>query len=776
MSTASKVVRRVAPALSALVCASACLAQSRPNLIFVLTDDQGIDAIQGPHWPGSANISTPTIRRLAEQGVSFTNCRMNPNCSPTRAAMMTGRSALQCGVPGVIGRWPSGQTPPPLPIDANPDGNEMPIDVHLLSMATEERTIAEVLRDSGYYTVLIDKWHVGYNAERGQLPTQQGFDVFFDWAEFLLQDDPDQVGDEHMVRMAEFARQSIQNRSPEHNGKPYALFYHSITPHRRDPDSGGKAWWAVDPTLTPNTAGLGDSNSARFAQNIEAFDTTLRRLLSQLEVIDSNDLYNPDARAVVFYAGDNGTDGQVSAFGPRAKNTLYEGGIRVPCFVFGENVPRNLNNPIADDRQIAPVDWYDTICDVIDAPPNVRDNPLGNFPRQSMSFADSIGWENPGSRPRREYSLLSLGTTELVNGQHQQIWRVALVSDRYKLICNSGGAFADDMSEDEFYDLSADPNEFNNLLVGGLTHEQANAYYAMRDAIVDHWPSSVSVPFDPANLSRYSIEHFDPTRRFVLVAYIENGELTGEHEFYDLAVDPDQINDLVGQSMTPEQASAYNTLQGEALVLFNEGEFSPDVRVVDLPLSATLVMTGGNSTVSGPLTLGHSGVGSNPKEYRAFLKFSVTGALPDGFTIDDVTAAQLVVGFKEDSRASSDPLYPTVDRNTGVIRVHQVTRPWTSNPWANWNATVLGSLDLPPHIIWQPSHPKIRAVPLPPQTPISFGHNEALLNVVRGWFQQPRNNNGLVLVVDLLPGLNGDQHVHFLRAAGLRLTLDRRPE
>lgn len=105
-----------------------------------------------------------------------------------------------------------------------------------------------------------------------------------------------------------------------------------------------------------------------------------------------------------------------------------------------------------------------------------------------------------------------------------------------------------------------------------------------------------------------------------------------------------------------------------------------------------------------------------------------------------------------------------------------MTRPWTSNPWANWNATVLGSLDLPPHIIWQPSHPKIRAVPLPPQTPISFGHNEALLNVVRGWFQQPRNNNGLVLVVDLLPGLNGDQHVHFLRAAGLRLTLDRRPE
>lgn len=775
MVPANNLLRRFCSALGVLVCASSTLAQSRPNLIFIITDDQGIDAIEGPHWPGAPNISTPTLRRMAEQGVSFTNCRMNPNCSPTRAALMTGRSALQCGVPGVVGRWPSGQTPPPLPIESNPDSTDLPIDVHLLSMATEERTIAEVLRDRGYYTVLIDKWHVGYNAERGQLPTQQGFDVFHDWGANLNFDNPDAVGDEHMVRMAELARQAIQNREPQHNGKPYALFYCTITPHRRDPDSGGKAWWAVDPSLTPNTGGLGDSNAARFRQNIEAFDTTLRRLMRQLDVIDSNDLYNPDSRSVVFFAGDNGTDGQVSAYGQRAKNTLFEGGVRVPCFVFGENVPRNLNNPIADDRQITPVDWYDTICDIIEAPPNVRDNPMGYFPRQSMSFADSIGWAAPGSKPRREFSMLSLGNAVMQNGAYQQIWRVALVGDRYKLICNSGGAFADDMSADEFYDLDSDPFEFNNLLANGMSHEAATAYYDMRDRIVDQWPSAVSVAFNPGMIERYSVEHFDPTRRFVLVAFIENGQLTSEHEFYDLVADPDRLNNLVGQSMSGEQANSYNTLQGEALVLFNEGQFSPDVRVIDLPLSATLVIAGGNSTVSGPLTLGHSGVGSNPREYRAFLKFNINGVLPQGFTINDVRAAHLIVGFKEDSRPSSDSLYPTVDKNTGAIRVHKVNGPWTSNPWANYSPTVLGVLDLPPHIIWQPSHAKIRGVPLPPQTPVSFGHNDALLDVVRGWFNSPQTNHGVALVVERLPGLNGDQHVHFLRAAGLRLTLDRRP-
>lgn len=770
-------VRSCCSALAVALFASASLAQNRPNIIFILTDDQGVDAVEGPYWQPQSNIATPTLRRLAEQGVSFTNCRVNPNCSPTRAALLTGRSALEAGVPGVIGRWATGgMTPPPLVSDAELDTNELPEDVYLLSMQNQERTIAEVLRDSGYYTVLIDKWHVGYDASRGELPTQQGFDVFYDWAAFLNEDNPDAVGDEHVVRAQQFAEQAVLNRAPQHEGKPYALFFHTIVPHRRDPDSSGRAWWAVDPSLTPLTGSLGNTNSARFAQNIEALDTVIRRMLRNLGVIQSNDFYDPDSHAVVFFLGDNGTDPLVSSTGQRSKNSLYEGGIRVPSFVLGENVPRNLNTPIADERQIIHVDYYDTICDIIGAPGNVRDNPNGSFPRQSMSFADSIGWAAPNSLPRRQYSLLSLGDAIFQNGNYQQIQRVAFVGEQYKLICNSGGAQLDDMTDDEFYDLLADPSENNNLVATGMDQQQATAYYDMRDKVADYWPSAMSVAFDPGTLSRYTVEHFDSTRQYVLVVYVENGELTGEQEFYDLASDPDRLNNLAGQQMNSSQQNAYDALQSEVLVLLDDGEFSPDVRVIDLPLSATLVLTGGNSIVNGPLTLGHMDVGGNAKEYRAFLKFNVNGVMPEGFTINDVTDAQLVVAFKEDSRPSSDPLYAVEDQETGLITVHRVNGAWNRNPWSNWSSSVLGSLDLPPHVIWQASHPKIRTVPLPPQAPVSFGHSEALLDVVREWFDNPRSNNGVALVVERLNSLPGDQQVNFLRAAGIRLTLDRRPE
>lgn len=770
-------MRYCCSALTVSMCASAALAQqNRPNLIFILTDDQGIDAIQGPYWQSNSTIATPTLNRLAEQGVSFTNCRMNPNCSPTRAALMTGRSALTAGVPGVIGRWATGgMTPPPLPSEGDLDTNDLPLDVHLLSMQNQERTIAEVLHDSGYYTVLVDKWHLGYNAELGELPTQQGFDISYDWAEYLNLDDPEQVGDEHVVLMQGLAEDAILNRQPQYQGKPYALFFHSIVPHRRDPDSAGRNWWAVDPSLTPITGGLGDTDEARFAQNLEALDTVLRRMLRDLGVTQANDFYDPDSHTVVFFTSDNGTDMRVSPSGHRAKNSLYEGGIRVPAFVFGENVPRNINNPIADDRQIIHVDFFDTICDIIAAPENVRDNPLGDFPRQSMSFADSIGWAAPNSLPRRAYSLLSLGNAVYDNGTWSQVQRVAFVSDRYKLICNSGGAQLDDMTQDQFYDLFTDPSESNDLIANGMSQGEATEYYDMRDKIADYWPPAMSVAFDPGTLVRYSVEHFDPTRNYVLVVYVENGNLTGEHEFYDLAIDPDRENDLVGQTMSSGEAIAYNALQDEVLVLLDQGAFSPDVRVIDLPLSATLVLSGGNSIFNGPLTLGHMDVGGNTKEYRAYLKFNVNGVLPEGFTINDVRAAQLVVGFKEDSRPSSDPLYGTRDQDTGLITVHNVLGSWNRNPWSNYSPTVLGSLDLPPHVIWQPSHPKIRAVPLPPMAPVSFGHNEALLDVVRGWFQNSRSNNGVVLVADRLSDLTGDQQVNFMRAAGIRLTLDRRP-
>ncbi len=128
-------------ALVALNCSLtvSALGQNRPNLIFILTDDQGVESIEGPYWSNEMGCETPTLRELAKQGVSFTNCRVNPNCSPTRAALMTGRNACDTGVNGVLGRFhPSYEDPciaPPL------EGEGAKV-TNRLGLQTHEKTIA----------------------------------------------------------------------------------------------------------------------------------------------------------------------------------------------------------------------------------------------------------------------------------------------------------------------------------------------------------------------------------------------------------------------------------------------------------------------------------------------------------------------------------------------------------------------------------------------------------------------------------------------------------
>lgn len=191
--------------------AASALGQNRPNLIFILTDDQGIDAIEWPPATAPSAIKTPVLNAMAAQGVSFTSCRHNPNCSPTRACLMTGRSAMDTGVVGVLGRY-NPMDDPGNPCESTAlDGTPAQV-TNRLGLQLQERTIAEVLQDMGYYTILIDKWHLGYNEDgeqRGQRPGggAQGFDVFEDWMDDICDgygsQDPYYYADLHMLRAME---------------------------------------------------------------------------------------------------------------------------------------------------------------------------------------------------------------------------------------------------------------------------------------------------------------------------------------------------------------------------------------------------------------------------------------------------------------------------------------------------------------------------------------------------------------------------------------------
>lgn len=130
---------------------------SKPNIVFILTDDQGYGDLS---CYGSEMIATPNIDRLCHEGMKFDSFYVHNRCSPSRAAFMTGSHAGRTGIGNVVYRW---------------EGN---------GINKDEITVAELLRDSGYVTGMVGKWHLGswepFN------PVNHGFDSFYG---FFYQDD-----------------------------------------------------------------------------------------------------------------------------------------------------------------------------------------------------------------------------------------------------------------------------------------------------------------------------------------------------------------------------------------------------------------------------------------------------------------------------------------------------------------------------------------------------------------------------------------------------------
>src|SRR5271166_2411072 len=122
----------------------------KPNIVFMLCDDLGF----GDVGCYGSKISTPNLDRMAADGIRFTNfSAADPVCSPSRAALLTGRYPTQVGVPRVF--FPQDQG----------------------GLSLDEVTLANVLKSQNYKTMCIGKWHLGRPAE--YLPTSRGFDEYF---------------------------------------------------------------------------------------------------------------------------------------------------------------------------------------------------------------------------------------------------------------------------------------------------------------------------------------------------------------------------------------------------------------------------------------------------------------------------------------------------------------------------------------------------------------------------------------------------------------------
>ncbi|MBY9068203.1 sulfatase [Hyphomonas sp. WL0036] len=260
-----------------------------PNIIIILTDDLGWGDIA---LNGSRLIKTPNIDRIGQEGIQLTDFYAGSNvCSPSRAALLTGRYPIRSGMQHVI--FPHSQ-----------DG-----------LPADETTIAEMLRDTGYRTGMIGKWHLGHTDEFW--PTNQGFDWFYgvaysnDMAPFdlyegktIIQSPADQS--QLSLNYAKAAKAFIE----EGNGKPFFLYYAETFPHI---------------PLFVSDDRTGKSEAGLYGDVVETLDAGIGIILDALDEAGVAD------NTLIVFTSDNGPWFEGSAGDLRGrKGETHEGGFRVP--------------------------------------------------------------------------------------------------------------------------------------------------------------------------------------------------------------------------------------------------------------------------------------------------------------------------------------------------------------------------------------------------------------------------------------------------------------
>ncbi|MFV2070313.1 MAG: sulfatase-like hydrolase/transferase [Pirellulales bacterium] len=397
--------------LSVMVPMGMCRAIENPNILLIMTDDQGYGDL-GFH--GNKRIDTPVLDRLAAQSVRFERFFVCPYCTPTRAALMTGRYPLRTGTAAVTRG--------------------------LETVRSEEVTIAEVLRSAGYATGCFGKWHIGEHYPSH--PNGQGFDEFFGmpqghWDNYF---DPRLEHNGRMVQthgfitdvIADYALRFVE-RQRDRPFFCYVPFNAPHTPHQ-----------VPDRYFDKYTARGLDSRAAAIYGMVENIDENVGRLLEKLDALGLTE------RTIVFFLSDNGPEGPEGSrynAGMRGmKGTVHEGGMRVPLFVRwpGHFKPDTVVRPIA-----AHVDLLPTIAELCGAA-NLKTLPLDGkslvplltgevrgWPDR-MIFARTSGWRSVLSYDQPVVQdLHTLGRTV-----RTQRWRAVHDGDRWQL-----------------YDMPGDPSE-----------------------------------------------------------------------------------------------------------------------------------------------------------------------------------------------------------------------------------------------------------------------------------------------------------------------------
>jgi arylsulfatase A-like enzyme len=337
--------RLLLPIVSVLFGVSLAAAADQPNVVIIFIDDMGYGDI-GPF--GATGQQTPQLDRMAAEGMKLTSFYAAPVCSVSRAQLLTGCYGPRIDVPAVYG-------------PGNPNG-----------LNPKETTIAERLKELGYATMCVGKWHVGDQAEF--LPTRQGFDGYFgipysndmqrkstatgDHVSPLLRDDKvvELLTDEQQSRIVERYTDEAVRFITANKDQPFFLYL----PHT-----------AIHTPIYPGGKFRGKSSNGRVGDWIEELDWSTGRVLDTLRELKLA------ANTLVIFTSDNGpwlVKGRDSgSSGPLrgGKGSTWEGGVRVPTLAWWPG-------------KIAANTTVDAIAGTIDLLPTAVALAGGKLPRQPV--------------------------------------------------------------------------------------------------------------------------------------------------------------------------------------------------------------------------------------------------------------------------------------------------------------------------------------------------------------------------------------------------------
>ncbi|CAG7654336.1 sulfatase [Paenibacillus allorhizosphaerae] len=371
--------------------------RDKPNLLFVFFDDAGYGDF-GAY--GNRQIKTPVIDQIAQYGVKFTQMyAAAPVCSPSRAALLTGRYAQRVGIPDVLG----------------PDAKT--------GIGKTEKTLATYLKDQGYVSNMIGKWHLG--SLPPFFPTKHGFDRFYgvlysnDMEPFDLYENEAMVqANVDKTKLAEWYSNEAIRFIETNKDRPFFVYLAHNYPH--------------DPQMPPREF-AGKSEGGKYGDSLESADFYLGKII---ETLKKNGILD---NTIIMVSSDHGPGRLGSTGGLRGRKfDVYEGGIRVPLVAQWNTV-------------IPPGTVSGEVSSLMDIVPTIVSLAGGTVDSSRVDGKNMFPLlQGQGSSPHEELYFYYRNSLNAVrSGQ----WKLHIAK----------GTQGDKTGMPELYDLAADPGEKTNL-------------------------------------------------------------------------------------------------------------------------------------------------------------------------------------------------------------------------------------------------------------------------------------------------------------------------